>query len=142
MEDYKRLLAVFLLGLITLFTVLIASDDNDPFPINPQTAVMMEYAINPFDNRVRTVTDDEAVQAVIACMNAAERTEGRRGSPMERQYYLRFLRPDGEYWSAEVWEDRIHLVVHGKNSSWMADYTELCTLLAEIWHAQKNGEIE
>ncbi len=142
MEDYRRPVGVFVLGLVTLFAVLIAGEDHDPFPINPQTAVMMEYAMNPFDSRVRTVTDAESIQAVIACLNATERTEGRRGSPIERQYALRFLRPDGKYWSAEIWKDGVHLVVHGKNSSWTADCTELCGLLTEIWQGQKSGKIE
>jgi len=142
MEDYKRLIGVFVLGLVTLFAGLFQLEDHDPFPLQTGSAVMMEYAVNPFDHRVRTVTDREAVQAVITCLNTTERTEDRRGSPMERQYHLRFLRPDGKYWSAEIWEDGMYLVVHGKNSSWAADCTELCDLLSKIWHAQKNGEIE
>jgi len=148
MEDLKQVRALIFLVLGTVFVWAIAMGDTDPFPINPQTAAYMEYAVNPFDHRNYTVTDNEAILTVIDSLNDIERraAEGRERScdPMEKQYHLRFYGANGSAWSLEVWQDRVRLIYGPKNrnSVWMADCGELNAVLEEIWTAQKAGEIE
>ena len=148
MEDLKQVIAVSFLVLGTVFVGAVATGGADPFPINPQTAAYMEYAVNPFDHRIYTVTDDEAILLVIDSLNDIERraAEGRERScdPMEKQYHLRFYGANGNAWSLEVWQDRVRLIYGPKNrnSVWMADCKELCAVLEETWKAQKAGEIE
>ena len=148
MEDLKQVRAMIFLVLGTVVVWAIAMGGTDPFPVNPQTAAYMEYAVNPFDHRIYTITDDEAILAVIDRLNDTERraAEGQERSCdlMEKQYHLRFYDANGNAWSLEVWQDRVRLIYGPKNRNrvWMADCEELCAVLEEIWKAQKAGEIE
>ena len=145
MEENKRLLAVFVLGLATLFTVLIALEDTDPFPINPGTAVQMVYQVNPFgESGQRIITDSDVIGEVIACLNATKRSEPERGTAFDRSrvaYEVMFLRPEGGAWSLRVWLDRLE-ISSKYGARRMADCTQLCGLLEEIWRAHKSGESE
>ena len=105
----NRPLAVAALVLATLAGLIVGDNLRSPFPIPLGAAVYLEYTVQPLDDGIYIITDRAAVEQVLACLNetgAGIREFDRSGpSLLERDYEVRFLRPDGKWFSMLVWEE-------------------------------------
>ena len=142
----NRPLAVAALVLATLAGLIVGDNLRSPFPIPMGAAVYLEYTVQPLDDGIYIITDRAAVEQVLACLNetgAGIREFDRSGpSLLERDYEVRFLRPDGKWFSMLVWEEGA-LELRGRET-WVVrtDTGPLCALLEKILLARGSGARE
>ena len=142
----NRPLAVAALVLATLAGLIVGDNLRSPFPIPRGAAVYLEYTVQPLDDGIYIITDRAAVEQVLACLNetgAGIREFDRSGpSLLERDYEVRFLRPDGKWFSMLVWEEGA-LELRGRET-WVVrtDTGPLCALLEKILLARGSGARE
>ena len=142
----NRPLAVAALVLATLAGLIVGDNLRSPFPIPLGAAVYLEYTVQPLDGGIYIITDRAAVEQVLACLNetgAGIREFDRSGpSLLERDYEVRFLRPDGKWFSMLVWEEGA-LELRGRET-WVVrtDTGPLCAVLEKILLARGSGARE
>ena len=142
----NRPLAVAALVLATLAGLIVGDNLRSPFPIPLGAPVYLEYTVQPLDDGIYIITDRAAVEQVLACLNetgAGIREFDRSGpSLLERDYEVRFLRPDGKWFSMLVWEEGA-LELRGRET-WVVrtDTGPLCALLEKILLARSSGALE
>ena len=135
MEENKRLLAVFVLGLATLFTVLVALEDTDPFPINPAAARQLVYYRRNTDGDTsnHTVTDPDTLRTFMDELNRAEKREAEHRDLLEADWQVMIFKPDGRAFSLTIWEEGTMELRADGTWRYEMDCGPLCELLEEDW---------